>query len=213
MRQPQRQLLMVFPSSLGFFLRYKLRWEENPAPGSRAAVGSPPASLHGGGRGGRRLGLSQHPGWRKRGAKQAALGPRRPLGLRGRTAPAPGAFPCQRRVRAGCRREPGAAVLSCLTWPGMWLYFVLPTFAFPEGGNERASVPPIYCASREPHGCRKSRCLLLNLACCYVNLLPALMSPINTPCVSNKLAFLSLELLKADLCQICPWARPGLRRG
>ena len=120
--------------------------------------------------------------------------------------PAPGA--CR-----GAAGNPTLPFLSCFTRPGMWLYFVLPTFAFPRGGNERASVPPIYCASREPHGCRKSRCLLLNLACCYVNLLPALMSPINTPCVSNKLAFLSLELLKADLCRICPWARPGVRWG
>lgn len=123
--------------------------------------------------------------------------------------PSPASAGCM----AGAAESPALPLLSYLTWPGMWLYFVLPTFAFPGGGNERASVPPIYGASREPHGCRKSRCLLLNLACCYVNLLPALMSPINTPCVSNKLAFLSLELLKADLCQICPWARPGLRRG
>lgn len=152
-------------------------------------------------------------GWRNRGANKAELEPRRWLGLRYQVAMAiyPLLLP---RLRVGVQshsRNLTLPFLSCFTWPGMWLYFVLPTFAFPKGGNERASVPPIYCASREPHGCRKSRCLLLNLACCYVNLLPALMSPINTPCVSNKLAFLSLELLKADLCQICPWARPGVR--
>lgn len=43
--------------------------------------------------------------------------------------------------------NPAVPFLSCFTRPGMWLYFVLPTFAFPKGGNERASVPPIYCAS------------------------------------------------------------------
>lgn len=151
--------------------------------------------------------------------KQSRTGAEAPVGaaipnLRGYLSPP--ASPANPLCVSGCSRAAGNPMLpflSCFTWPGMWLYFVLPTFAFPKGGNERASVPPIYCASREPHGCRKSRCLLLNLACCYVNLLPALMSPINTPCVSNKLAFLSLELLKADLCQICPWARPGVRWG
>lgn len=48
---------------------------------------------------------------------------------------------------SGAACNPTLPFLSCFTWLGMWLYFVLPTFAFPKGGNERASVPPIYCAS------------------------------------------------------------------